>query len=80
MLRLRVPVFWEGFACTFVVCLSALLTMQINGVGSVVLHVSDGVSNQQRVSWNGELSVQAQHTTHLCIFLAVFCLVSVSGL
>ena len=80
MLRLRVPVFWEGFACIFVVCLSAILTMQINGVGSVVLQVSDGVSNQQRGSWNGELSVQAQHTTRLCFFLAVFCLVSVSGL
>lgn len=56
MLRLRVPVFGEGFACIFVVCLSAMLTMQMNGVGSVVLQVSDGVSNQQRGSWNGEFS------------------------
>lgn len=57
MLRIRVPVFGEGFACIFVVCLSAMLTMQMNGVGSVVLQVSDGVSNQQRDSWNGELSM-----------------------
>lgn len=60
MLRIRGPVLREGFACIFVVCLSAMLTMQINGVGS--LQVSDGVSNGQRVSWNGELSVQPLHT------------------
>ena len=57
MLRVRVPVFGEGFACIFVVCLSAMLTMQMNGVGSVVLQVSNGVSNQQRDSWSGELSI-----------------------
>jgi hypothetical protein len=72
----RVPVFGEGFACIFVVCLSAILTMQMNGVGSVVLQVSEGVSNQQRDSWNGELPIQSLHTPCLCFFF-LGCLVSV---
>ena len=57
MLRVRGPAFREGFACIFVVCLSAMSTMHISGVGSVVLQASDGVSNLDQASWNGELCV-----------------------
>ena len=69
MLRIRVPVSKEGFACIFVVCLSTVLTLQVDGVSSVVLQVSDGVWDQQRGSWNGELSVQTLQ--YVCTFLGL---------
>ena len=51
------PMFREGFACIFVVCLSAMSTMHIIGVDSVVLQASNGVSTLKQTSWNGELCV-----------------------
>ena len=74
----RVQVFREGFACIFVVCLSAMSTVQIS---AVVLQVPDSVSSQQqRGSWSGEYRLR---TNRPCFFFYVFQIIivlfSVSG-